>query len=239
MYRKRYFLLWVIIILLNGCLSYYAKDASRVSAIKNIQKPRFPEMKPPVMEEGSLWSDVSGINLYPDRRAMKVGDIVTVRIVEDPEAKLNANTSTSRTSGIDASKLKVLGYMKALAEKNHRLAQNPGSDDLMLASLGLKFDGKGSSDRDGHVKAYVSAVVVKILPNGNFYINGKREIRVNNETQYITVSGIIRPEDISPTNEIPSTYLANARIIYSGIGPLADKQKPGWLGRLVDYVWPF
>jgi flagellar L-ring protein precursor FlgH len=129
--------------------------------------------------------------------------------------------------------------MKALAEKNKRLAQNPGEDDLFTASLGMNFDGKGTSDRDGHLKAYISAVVQKVLFNGNLYVVGKREIKVNNETQYITLSGIIRPEDISPTNEISSTYVADARITYAGIGPVADKQKPGWLGRIVDYVWPF
>ncbi len=118
-------------------------------------------------------------------------------------------------------------------------AQNPGTDDLMLASLGLKFDGKGSSDRKGHVKAYVSALVEFVLPNGNLYIKGGREIRVNNETQYINISGIIRPEDISSSNEISSAYVADARIAYSGKGPVADKQKPGWLGRVVDHVWPF
>jgi len=191
-----------------------------------------------VVEEGSLWSDARGITLYPDRRARRVGDVVTVRIVEDPEAELNANTKTSRSSSINA-QLKFLGYMQALADKNSRLAQNPGEDDLIKAGLGMSFDGKGSSDRDGHVKAYVSAMVVKVLPNENLFIQGKREIKVNNETQYIALSGIIRPEDISPYNEISSTYVANAKITYSGIGPLADKQKPGWLGRIVDHVWPF
>jgi flagellar L-ring protein precursor FlgH len=167
-----------------------------------------------------------------------VGDVVTVRIVEDPEAELNANTKTSRSSSI-AAQLKFLGYMQALADKNSRLAQNPGEDDLIKAGLGMSFDGKGSSDRDGHVKAYVSAMVVKVLPNENLFIQGKREIKVNNETQYIALSGIIRPQDVSPHNEIASTYVANAKITYSGIGPLADKQRPGWLGRIVDYVWPF
>jgi flagellar L-ring protein precursor FlgH len=62
---------------------------------------------------------------------------------------------------------------------------------------------------------------------------------VNHETEYITLSGIIRPGDISPANEIASTYVADARITYAGTGPIADKQKPGWLGRIVDHVWPF
>ena len=238
MIPKKYFLLCMVFIFLSGCAAW-STNTSHVAEIKRIKEPYIlPEYIPQKIEEGSLWSEVSGITLYPDRRARKGGDIVTVRIVEDPEAKLNANTKTSRSSSIDA-QLKVLGYMKALAEKNSRLAQNPGTDDLIKAGLGSSFDGQGSSNRDGHVKAYISAVVVSVLPNGNLYINGKREVKVNNETQYITLSGIIRPEDISPSNEISSTYVADARITYSGIGPVADKQKPGWLGRIIDHVWPF
>ncbi|MBW2642771.1 MAG: flagellar basal body L-ring protein FlgH [Deltaproteobacteria bacterium] len=238
MAHRKYIILFMAFIFLTGCAGGL-KSASDMAGNKMVHHPLFPSYQLPNPAEGSLWSEAAEISLFPDRRARKIGDIVTVRIVEDPEAELNANTKTSRSSGIDAAKLKFFGYMKALAEKNKRLAQNPGTDDLMLASLGLKFDGKGSSDRDGHLKAYVSAVVNKVLFNGNLYIVGKREIRVNNETQYITLSGIIRPEDISPTNEISSTYVADARITYAGIGPVADKQKPGWLGRVVDHVWPF
>ncbi|UCG64971.1 MAG: flagellar basal body L-ring protein FlgH [Deltaproteobacteria bacterium] len=234
---KSYCVLCILLIFFTGC-AVFRTNTSHVPEIKSIQEPQFPEYTHPVIEEGSLWSDARGVTLYPDTTARRVGDVVTVRIVEDPEAELNANTKTSRSSSINA-QLKFLGYMQALADKNPRLAQNPGEDDLIKAGLGMSFDGKGSSDRDGHVKAYVSAMVVKVLPNENLFIQGKREIKVNNETQYIALSGIIRPEDISPHNEIPSTYVANAKITYSGIGPLADKQRPGWLGRIVDYVWPF
>ena len=237
MVPNKYFLLCIAFIFLNGCAAW-PTNTSHVREIRRIQEPQFPEYKPPKREEGSLWSVVDCITLYPDRRARQGGDIVTVRIVEDPEAALNAKTKTSRKSSIDA-QLKLLGYMKALGEKNSRLAQTPGTDDLIKAGIGSSFDGKGSSDRDGHVKAYISAMVVNVLPNGNLYINGKREIKVNHETQYITLSGIIRPEDISPSNEISSTYVADARITYSGIGPVADKQKPGWLGRIIDHAWPF
>ena len=238
MTHRKYIILVMALIFIAGCAGQQ-KIASGMAGNKIVHHPQFPSYKPSRPVEGSLWSEASGISLFPDNRARKLGDIVIVRIVEDPEAELNANTKTSRSSGISASKLKFLGYMKALAEKNPRLAQNPGEDDLFSASLGMNFDGKGSSDRDGHLKAYISAVVKKVLLNGNFYVVGKREIKVNNETQYITLSGIIRPEDISTTNEISSTYVADARITYAGIGPVADKQKPGWLGRIVDYVWPF
>jgi flagellar L-ring protein precursor FlgH len=238
MAERRYLLLCITFIFLTGCAGL-SKEPSHMVQTAEIQKPKFSVYEPPKPEEGSLWSEVSEVSLFQDMKARKVGDIVTVRIVEDPEAELNANTKTSRSSSIDAAKLKFLGYMKALAEKNSRLAQDPGTDNLFSASLGTAFDGKGSSDRDGHVKAYITAVVEKVLFNGNLYINGQREVRVNNETQYITLSGVVRPKDITSSNEVSSTYVADARITYSGSGPVADKQRPGWLGRVVDYVWPF
>jgi len=235
---RRYLLLCMAIIFLTGCAGL-SKDPSNMVQTVKVQKPKFDVYEPPKPEEGSLWSEMSEVGLFQDMKARKVGDIVTVRIIEDPEAELNANTKTSRTSSIDAAKLKFLGYMKALAEKNSRLAQDPGTDNLISASLSTAFDGKGSSDRDGHVKAYITAVVEKVLFNGNLYISGQREIRVNNETQYITLSGVVRPKDITSSNEVSSTYVADARITYSGNGPVADKQKPGWLGRILDHVWPF
>lgn len=235
MAKKFCFLFVLILISFSGCAT---KKMAPLVESRALERPQFPEYKYPERAEGSLWSEVSSLSLYPDRRARRVGDIVTVRIVEDPEAKLSASTKTDRSSSV-AGKLKAFGYMQALAERNPRLAQVPGTDDLIKATLTSKFNGKGSSNRDGHIKAFVSAMVLKVHPNGNLLIHGKREIRVNNETQYITLSGIIRAEDISPTNEISSTFVADARITYSGIGPVSDKQKPGWLGRVIDHVWPF
>ena len=239
MTTRHYLLLSIMLLFLPGCATRSGLVDPAPHVPGAAPGPVLPAYRPAITEAGSLWSEAQGINLFPDKRARKVGDIVIVRIVEDPEASLAANTSSSRSSGVSASKLKMLGYMEAMAENNSRLAQNPGSDDLMLAALGMNFDGAGSSDRNGHVKAYMSAVVETLLPNGNLYIQGQRQIRVNSETEYITLSGVIRPEDISPSNEISSVYVANARISYAGSGPVADKQKPGWLGRVVDHVWPF
>jgi flagellar L-ring protein precursor FlgH len=224
-----------LILSMTGCAAIPVTP-SDVAEMKQIKAPVYPEPEEP-RAEGSLWSR-TGIEMFTDRKARQVGDIVVVRIVEDPQARLNANTNVSRSSGINA-KLKFLGYMEALAEKNPRLAQNPGVDDLISSELGSEFKGSGTSDRKGYIKAYVSAVVVKVFPNGNLFINGKREIKVNNEAQYITLSGIVRPEDITSTNEVSSTYVADARIYYSGVGAVADKQKPGWMGKVVDHVWPF
>jgi flagellar L-ring protein precursor FlgH len=238
MAQSRYFILSMMFILMTGCATV-PKHPSKMTEAATARQPKFEKYEPPKPDEGSLWSAASEGNLFNDIKARRMGDVITVRIVEDPQAKLDANTKTSRASSVDAAKLQFLGYMKALAQKNPNLAQNPGTDNLISASLATKFDGEGSSDRDGHVQAYISAVVEKVLYNGNLYICGNRQIRVNNETQYITLSGIVRPEDVSSSNQVDSTYVADANITYSGSGPLADKQQPGWLGRILDHVWPF
>ena len=227
-----------VAICLAGCATTPPAPAP-TAAIESERKSDGPSNTIAKRAEGSLWSEIEAVSLYPDRRAGRIGDIVKVRIVEDPEAELNANTQTSRSSSVDAAQLKFLGYMKALADSNSRLAQDPGSDDLILSKLGTTFDGSGTSDRDGHVKAYVAAVVEQVFPNGNLLISGRREIQVNHETQYVAISGVIRAEDIDQYNEISSSYVANAKITYSGAGPIADKQKPGWLMRTLEHVCPF
>ena len=89
------------------------------------------------------------------------------------------------------------------------------------------------------VTATISARVVNVTMEGNLVIQGYRETRVNNETQFIILSGLVRPRDISANNSIKSTHIANARIEYSGTGVISDKQQPGWLAQTVDIIWPF
>ena len=215
----------LVILFLTGCASEPINPTYRAE-MKKVQEPTFPEYKPPKVEEGSLWSAERGMSLFTDIRAKRVGDTVTIRIVEDPEAAVSANTKTSRSSGLSG---------KLVANST----QSNGVDAAINSTLDTSYDGKGTSDRDGHVNAYITAMVINVLPNGNLFISGKRQIKVNHELQYITISGIIRPEDVTPNNEVSSTYIADARIAYSGVGPVSDNQSPGWLARILSYVWPF
>jgi flagellar L-ring protein precursor FlgH len=77
------------------------------------------------------------------------------------------------------------------------------------------------------------------MPNGNLVIDGRREVIVNNETQLLYVTGIVRPEDIGPGNTVLSSYIADAKITYTGSGVVSDKQRVGWFVRLIDKIWPF
>jgi len=110
---------------------------------------------------------------------------------------------------------------------------------MINANTKNDFDGSGETTRGGSLTATITARVVDVLPNGNLALEGKREISINNETKEILVQGIVRPRDLAYDNSVYSTQIADAKIIYTGVGILGEKQKPGWLARIVDGVWPF
>jgi len=89
------------------------------------------------------------------------------------------------------------------------------------------------------MEATISARVMEVLDNGNLSIEGRRQLTVNEEDQFIIITGIIRPEDITADNVIESQFIADARIVYTGKGVINDKMRPGWLTRILDWVWPF
>jgi flagellar L-ring protein precursor FlgH len=173
--------------------------------------------------------------MFINAKARRVGDILTIKIVENSSATNKASTETSRASTLDAGLENFFGL-----ETNYSTTSpffNPfGSVKGGFAS---DFDGSGATKRSNAFTAYMTARIVEVLPNGNLIIQGNREVRVNNENQIITLTGMIRPRDISSNNVIQSTYLADARISYSGSGIINERQRPGWLTRILGKVWPF
>jgi flagellar L-ring protein precursor FlgH len=110
---------------------------------------------------------------------------------------------------------------------------------MFKASMKNSFDGSGETSRNETMTASITARVMEVTPNGNLFIKGTRQVKVNNENQIITLTGLIRPVDVSPDNTVLSSYIADAKIEYTGSGPVSDKQRPGWLLRAIDFVWPF
>ncbi len=121
------------------------------------------------------------------------------------------------------------------------IANNPNVDitNLVEANFANKFEGAGTTVRKEDLIASLTAQVVDVYPNGNLKIRGGKEVRVNNETQVIFMTGIIRPVDILANNTVDSKHVLNAKISYTGKGAISDKQKPGWLLRVLDNTWPF
>jgi flagellar L-ring protein precursor FlgH len=148
---------------------------------------------------------------------------------------MDVNTETTRDSNVSAGIPNLFGVMKSMGSHNSRF----DPENMISANITNEFKGEATSDRSGMITASIGARVTEVLPNGNLVIFGKREMQVNNETQFIVVSGVVRPVDITPDNRVKSTYLADSRIEYNGQGVLAEKQKPGWGTRVLDHVWPF
>jgi len=186
--------------------------------------------------EGTIYAAGNSLDLYADSRAKKVGDIVLIRIVETSRANKEANTKTERESTVTGGVSNLFGLETWLADKNSRFS--PSLTELQ-AKLTNDFEGKAKTDRKSNVTATISARIIDLTTDGNLNIRGYQEVKVNNETQHIILSGIIRPQDVAQDNSVLSTHIADARIEYSGQGVLGDKQQPGWLARALDSVWPF
>jgi flagellar L-ring protein precursor FlgH len=197
----------------------------------------------------SLWVEgASGGRLFADHRARGVNDIVTILIVESSSSSRSATTkseeSTSRTSAVnqfptllDPVARKVVKPFSIEAfggyEKPSDIAQNRLGLNL---SGSASHEGKGSIDRSDKVSGSIAARVVKVLDNGNLVVEGRRDVLVNDETQVITISGVVRPQDVTSANTVLSTQVADAEVQMVGRGILAEAQRPGIIYRLLDWL---
>jgi flagellar L-ring protein precursor FlgH len=184
---------------------------------------------------GSLFHEAQA-DLFTDMTARRVGDIVIVEITENAKAKKKNDTKAERKNTFKAGVAALMGY-----ENDFPIHKGTVADDgtRVDADFQSKHDAKAELTREDTMTASIGCTVIEVLPNRNLVIRGSREILVNGETQHIVLQGTVRPTDITTTNTVYSTQLANARIHYTGRGVLTDKQKPGWLARLLDHIWPF
>lgn len=200
-----------------------------------MQSMSYQEPAPQYNNPGSIYSANTYRSLYEDSRARRVGDIVTINVSETSSAEQTANTTTSRESDVSGGISSLFGFSKIGVGG---FSVPLGSDMLGISSQN-DFTGDGTTSRDNTISASLAARVINVLSNGNLEIEAVREIKVNSETQFMVVSGIIRTRDISASNTISSTQIANAKIELYGEGVLSAKQKPGWLVRFLDFISPF
>jgi flagellar L-ring protein precursor FlgH len=183
----------------------------------------------------SLWR-AGARAFFIDQRAGKVGDILTVQIDIDDSAKTTNSTSASRTSGMKAGVPHFFGLETSLGKIL------PGAFDPSNAietNATSSSAGDGAVNRAEKISLTIAAVVTSVLPNGNLVIQGTQEVRTNSEMRQLTVSGIVRPEDITSSNTIKHTQIAEARINYGGRGDISRVQKTPYGQALVQTVQPF
>lgn len=185
----------------------------------------------PENADGSLWrANARNANLFSDYRAFRELDLVVVRIEENADAKRTADTNLSRETEYSAS---VQAFLRTLQ------ATNPQLDLTASMKMGVDFNGDGRTTRTEKLTATVPAVVKKVLPNGNLFIEGHRVVLVNSEEQHFYISGVVRPIDIAQDNSVRSSYVADAEIEFTGRGVLTDNQKPGLFTRFWNWISPF
>ncbi len=220
----------------SGCVAAIDRESSARPDIPAVQGFAGLERERPAPAPGAIFQADGAYNLYRDRRAHRVGDILLVKIVENSSGAKKASTKTERTSTIEGGVTSLFGIEKWLSDRNSRFT--PSSTSLK-ADLTNDFEGTGETKRNSTVTATLSARVVEVTPDHNMIIRGFRQVKVNDETQHLILTGIVRPEDVGADNSILSTQVADARIEYGGTGVISDKQQPGWLARALDVVWPF
>ncbi|EPR41703.1 Flagellar L-ring protein [Desulfovibrio sp. X2] len=190
---------------------------------------------------GSLFGQGQADNLFSDNRARRVGDVVAVLVNDVSKGEHKADTTASRQSTMNFQVNSFLGHSKlpyGVPTLGLGTPVNPSVAAIDTSSTN-DHTATGDTKRESHLSASVAARVVQVLPNGLMQIEGARELRINDETQILVVKGLVRPQDIDADNSIGTDKLADATIEYYGEGVLADKQKPGWLARILDNVWPF
>jgi flagellar L-ring protein FlgH len=208
-----------------------------------VQMP-MPPPQPGAASANSLWR--SGARaFFKDQRAVRVGDLVTVRVRVTDRAQFQNQTTRSRRAGEEAG----VGAAVGLQNLIRRLPEGPNNplgalgpidpENLVATNSNSTLTGTGQTNRQEQITTNVAAVVMQVLPNGNLVIEGRQEVRVNFEVRELIVAGIVRPEDIEAGNEIDSTRIAEARIAYGGRGQLTDVQQPRYGQQIMDIILPF
>lgn len=182
--------------------------------------------------ETSAWRD-SAADLFRDARAMRVGDVITVKISIKDKAVIDNSSNRSRelTTNLDQA-LKFGAAIGGYARSGDAAVQAGGTAKT-------EATGKGGVTRSESIDLVIAAVVTEVLPNGNLVIRGTQEVRVNFEVRELTVGGIVRPRDVATDNSVSYERIAEARISYGGRGRITEVQQPAWGQQLIDAIAPF
>jgi len=180
---------------------------------------------------GSVYQVGRDVALFENPVARHVGDTVTITLNESTQAKKSATTNTTKNTNTTLPGISVLG-------KSVTIKGNP----VLSANIddSSKFAGEGDSAQSNSLSGFITCTVSRVLPNGNLYIRGEKWIGINQGSEYVRLSGVIRPIDIAPDNSVPSLKVGAANISYGGKGALADANRQGWLSRFFNSPWtPF
>jgi flagellar L-ring protein precursor FlgH len=216
----------LLLVLLAGCSLTHPKRGD-----PGFEPVLPPSPAPTTQHSGAIFQSGYEMALFEDIKAKRVGDVLTVVLVEKTDASKTANTNTSRDTELTIPNPTVFGG--TVSVNGRPILQNS------LESQAA-FTGKGNSVQKNKLDGTITVSVARVLPNGNLLVQGEKWIGINQGEEYIRLQGIVRPVDIQPNNTVESTKIGNAQIAYGGKGTLADSNRKGWLASFfTSILWPF
>jgi flagellar L-ring protein precursor FlgH len=219
---------------LTGCQSTPERDPE-YAATRPVALP------PAAQNNGAIYQAGNDVRLFEDYKARRVGDILTIVLNESTNASKSATTEIDKSNSNSITNPTILGttpqfnapgILPLASNSNNNLAFNLESEHA--------FEGDGSSSQSNNLTGNVGVTIAEVLPNGNLVVRGEKVLSLNQGHEYIRISGIVRPADITSSNTISSTQVADAVITYNGSGPVAESNVIPWLARFfISALLPF
>ncbi len=224
MAAHKIFILSLALIPLIGCETLPKRDP-------NFMPVQASDLQPPRPANGAIYQSGYDMRLFEDHTARRVGDILTIRLDENTQAMKRADLDAAKDSSISATAPNIAGIDPSLLF---------GKDLSATLASSHEFEGEGQANQSNQLRGDISVTVVAVLPNGNLKVRGEKRVTLNDGNEYIRLSGIVRPVDINASNTIFSSQVADATIMYTGDGALADSSKMGWFSSFfLSPLFPF
>lgn len=214
-----------LILILSGCNAVTREIVQPGDPMFSPVPPQ--AMVPPAPVDGSIYSGAQNFSLFGDRVAHRVGDVLTIILQESTQSSKSSETTLTKDSETTFNEATILGT--GISAKNLSLLTNP--------TFEREYEGEAEADQSNSLTGSISVTVSEVLPNGLLRVRGEKWLTLTEGDEYIRVSGLVRPDDISIDNTILSTKIADARFAYSATGAFGDVNRPGWLARFFNSEW--
>ena len=211
---------------LSGCASMYESPPAVVHQPMTIRPEPATQT---ALANGSIYQASAARPLFEDRRARRVGDTITINLVERTTAQKAANTTTGRSSSMAGGLRTIPGFFPFNAIGGLEVD----------AGLDSEFNGSGTAAANNVFNGTITVTVIETYANGNLLVSGEKQLAINQGNEFIRFSGIINPDSVTTSNTVQSTQVADARIEYKGSGVLAEHNTMGWLQRFFAAIHPF
>lgn len=213
-----------VLLLLTACTPVPPKDPDFAPVLP-------ANLRPPIQNSGAIYQSGYDMRLFEDNKAMRVGDVLTIKLKELTQANKAGDLNAKKNIDVLVGSPTVEGFA---------MSSLTGNDAETRLTAKRDFKGEGAANQSNSLTGDISVTVTELLPNGNLRVRGEKRVTLNQGDEYIRLSGIVRPVDIDPDNSIASDKVADATIMYTGEGAMADASKMGWLSRVIYSPWfPF